>query len=85
VDQPLFPPAVQAASAVDSRTERLVLDLAALTFLDCAGAAALAMAAGFAPAVCPVIIRSLNPGAAGSSICLAWTFVTGSRTRTAPT
>jgi anti-anti-sigma factor len=55
---------IRAAAAVDSRTERLVLDLAGLTFLDCAGARALAMAAGFAPAGCPVILRSLHPGAA---------------------
>jgi anti-anti-sigma factor len=55
---------IQAASAVDNQTERLVLDLAALTFLDCAGARALAMAASFAPAGCPVIIRSLSPRAA---------------------
>jgi len=54
---------IQAAAAVDNRTERLVLDLAGLTFLDCAGARALVMAAGFAPAGCPVIIRSLHPGA----------------------
>jgi anti-anti-sigma factor len=54
---------VQAATTVDNQTERLVLDLAALTFLDCAGARALAMVAGFAPAGCPVIIRSLHPRA----------------------
>src|ERR1700761_555053 len=51
----------QAALAVDNRTERLVLDLAAVTFLDCAGVRALAMAASFAPSGCPVIIRSLSP------------------------
>jgi anti-anti-sigma factor len=50
----------QAAVIVDSQTERLVLDLAGLAFLDCAGARALAVAASFAPAGCPVIIRSLN-------------------------
>jgi anti-anti-sigma factor len=55
---------IQAASAVGGRTERLVPDLAGLTFLDCAGARALAMAASFAPAGCPVIIRSLSPRAA---------------------
>jgi len=54
---------IQAASAIDGRTERLVLDMAGLTFLDCAGARALAMAASFVPAGCPVIIRSLNPAA----------------------
>src|ERR1700758_5815813 len=51
----------QAAVAVDNRIERLVLDLAAVTFLDCAGVRALAMAASFAPSGCPVIIRSLSP------------------------
>jgi anti-anti-sigma factor len=53
----------QAALAVDDRTERLVLDLAGLTFLDCAGVRALSMAMSFAPAGCPVIIRSLSPAA----------------------
>lgn len=51
----------QAALAVDNRTERLVLDLAGVTFLDCTGGRALAMAASFAPSGCPVIIRSLSP------------------------
>lgn len=51
----------QAALAVDNRTERLVLDLAGVTFLDCAGVRALAMAASFAPSGCPVIICSLSP------------------------
>ncbi len=51
----------QAALAVDNRTERLVLDLAGVTFLDCAGVRALATAAGFSPGGCPVIIRSLSP------------------------
>jgi anti-anti-sigma regulatory factor len=37
----------QAALAVDNRTERLVLDLPAVTFVDCAGVRALAMAASF--------------------------------------
>jgi anti-anti-sigma factor len=54
---------VQAALAVDNRTERLVLDLAGVTFLDCAGVRALAVAASFAPDGCPVIIRSLSPTA----------------------
>ena len=53
----------QAALAVDNRIERLVLDLAGVTFLDCAGVRALAMAASFAPSGCPVIIRSLSPKA----------------------
>jgi anti-anti-sigma factor len=51
----------RAALTVDNRTERLVLDLAGVTFLDCAGVRALAMAASFAPSGCPVIIRSLSP------------------------
>jgi anti-anti-sigma factor len=51
----------QAAITVDTQTERLVLDMAGVTFLDCAGARALAMAVSFAPVGCPVIIRSLNP------------------------
>ena len=51
----------QAALAVDNRTERLVLDLAGVTSLDCAGVRALAMAASFAPSGCPVIIRSASP------------------------
>jgi anti-anti-sigma factor len=51
----------QAALAVDNHTERLVLDMAGVTFLDCAGVRALATAASFAPVGCPVIIRSLNP------------------------
>lgn len=54
---------VQAALAVDNRTERLVLDLAGVTFLDCAGVRALTVAASFAPSGCPVIIRSLSPRA----------------------
>ena len=54
---------VQAALAVDDRAERLVLDLAGVTFLDCAGVRALAVAASFAPGGCPVIIRSLSPWA----------------------
>jgi anti-anti-sigma factor len=53
----------QAAQVVDDRTERFVLDLAGLTFLDCAGARALAIGADFAPGGCPVIIRSLSPAA----------------------
>ena len=50
-----------AARVLDDRIERLVLDLAGVTFLDCAGVRALAMAASFAPSGCPVIIRSLSP------------------------
>ena len=51
----------QAALAVDDRTERLVFDLAGVTFLDCTGIRALSIAACLAPTGCPVIIRSLSP------------------------
>jgi anti-anti-sigma factor len=50
----------QAALTIDEQAERLVLDLAGLAFLDCAGARALAMAAALAPDGCPVIVRSLS-------------------------
>lgn len=50
-----------AAITVDDRAERLILDLAGVTFLDCAGVRALTIAIGFAPAGCPVIIRSRSP------------------------
>ena len=53
----------QAARVLDDRVERLVLDLAGVTFLDCAGVRALAIATCFAPGGCPVIIRSLSPPA----------------------
>src|SRR5689334_2797533 len=49
-----------AARVLDDRIERLVLDLAGVTFLDCAGVRALAIATCFAPSGCPVIIRSLS-------------------------
>ncbi len=49
-----------AARAVDDRTERFVMDLAGLTFLDCAGARALAIARSFPPSGCPFIVRSLS-------------------------
>ena len=52
------------ARAVDDRTERFVLDLAGLAFLDRAGARALVMAAYAAPSGCPVIVRSVGPPAA---------------------
>ena len=52
-----------AARVLDDRIERLVLDLAGVTFLDCAGVRALAIATCFAPEGCPVIIRSLSPRA----------------------
>jgi anti-anti-sigma factor len=51
----------QAALAVDDRTERLVFDLARVTFLDCTGIRALSITARLAPSDCPVIIRSLSP------------------------
>jgi anti-anti-sigma factor len=54
----------QAAITIDDQAERLVLDLAGVVFLDCAGARALAIAVGLAPAGCPVIVRSLSPEAA---------------------
>ena len=50
-----------AARVLDDWVERLVLDLAGVTFLDCAGVRALAIATCFAPGGCPVIIRSLSP------------------------
>src|SRR5690348_1181283 len=50
----------QAARALDDRIERLVLDLAGVTFLDCAGVRALAIATCLTPSSCPVIIRSLS-------------------------
>jgi anti-anti-sigma regulatory factor len=49
-----------AARVLDDQIERLVLDLAGVTFLDCAGVPALAIATCFAPGGCPVIIRSLS-------------------------
>jgi anti-anti-sigma factor len=52
------------AQAVDDRTERFVLDLAGLAYLDCAGARALVLAACTAPDGCPVIVRSISPLAA---------------------
>jgi anti-anti-sigma factor len=52
-----------AARAIDDQTERFVLDLAGVTFLDCAGVRALAIATCFAPRGCPVVVRSLSPAA----------------------
>ena len=51
----------QVAGLVDDRTERFVLDLAGLAFLDCSGARALMVATYAAPDGCPVIIRSISP------------------------
>ena len=50
-----------AARVLDDRIERLVLDLAGVTFLDCAGVRALATATCLVPGGCPVIIGSLSP------------------------
>ena len=52
-----------AARVLDDRIERLVLDLAGVTFLDCAGVRALAIATRFVPRGCPVVVRSLSPTA----------------------
>ena len=52
-----------AARVLDDRIERLILDLAGVTFLDCAGVRALAIATCFVPEGCPVLIRSLSPPA----------------------
>jgi anti-anti-sigma factor len=49
-----------AARVADERAERFVLDLGGVTFLDAAGARALATATHFPPSSCPVIIRSLS-------------------------
>ena len=49
-----------AARVLDDRIERLVLDLAGVTFLDCAGVRALATATCLVPGGCPVIIGSLS-------------------------
>lgn len=54
---------MHAAQVVDERTERFVLDLAGLTFLDCSGARTLAALTDLLPSGCPVIIRSLSPAA----------------------
>jgi anti-anti-sigma factor len=54
---------IYAAQVIDEPTERFVLDLGGLTFLDCAGARALAAVTNLLPSGCPVIIRSLSPAA----------------------
>lgn len=46
---------------VNERTQRLVLNLAGLRFVDCCGAQALRAAALAAPENCPVIVRSVSP------------------------
>ena len=61
----------QAALAVDDRTERLVFDLAGVTFLDCAGIRALSIAARLAAARSSSA-RSV-PSRAGSLSCWTWT------------
>ena len=53
----------RARSAMDDQVERLVLDLAELTFVDCGGARAIGAVSRAAPAGCPVIVRSLRPSA----------------------
>ena len=53
----------RAARVLDDRIERLVLVLAGVSFLDCAGVRALAIATCFVPGGCPVIIGSLSPPA----------------------
>jgi anti-anti-sigma factor len=54
---------MHAAKVIDEPTERFVLNLAGLTFVDCAGARALAAVTNLLPSDCPVIIRSLSPAA----------------------
>jgi anti-anti-sigma factor len=49
-----------AVQAVDDQTERLVLHLAGLRFVDCRGAQALHAAALAAPVGCPVIVRAIS-------------------------
>ncbi|HEX4063600.1 MAG TPA: STAS domain-containing protein [Streptosporangiaceae bacterium] len=56
--------ATEATGDLVRQAERLVLDLAELDFLDCAGARALAALTGAVPPSCPVIVRSLSPAAA---------------------
>jgi anti-anti-sigma factor len=55
--------AAEVVSAVGGQAERLVLDLAGLSFLDCCGARALAAVPAAAPPGCPVILRSVSPAA----------------------
>jgi len=53
--------AESAAAALKTPAERLVLDLARLSFTDCCGARALAAITRTIPADCPVIVRSVSP------------------------
>jgi len=53
----------RVAAAVDDRTERLILDLAGLTFVDGCGARAIAAVRHAVPGECPVIVRSAAPAA----------------------
>lgn len=63
----------QAVPAPGHQPERLILDLGELSFLDCAGARALAAAAQRAvTAGCPVVVRSLHPAAARMLALTGW-------------
>lgn len=55
--------AVNATARGGHQAEWFVLELAGLTFLDCAGAQALASVIDAVPSQCPVIVRSLSPAA----------------------
>ena len=70
-----------ATQLIDERTERFVLDLAGLAFLDCAGARALAVATTLLPSGCPVIIRSLSPAARRVLDLLDMDFAAGAQRR----
>ena len=50
----------QAAAALRPPTERLIIDLSGLRFVDCCGARALAAATRAAPAGCPVLVRGAS-------------------------
>jgi anti-sigma B factor antagonist len=51
----------QAAIALRPPTERLIIDLSGLRFVDCCGARALAAVASAAPPGCPVLVRGASP------------------------
>lgn len=53
--------AERAAGAADDQTERFVLDLSGLRFIDCGGARALAAVTRAVPGDCPVIVRAVRP------------------------